>query len=171
MRKSIVVHCSLGHCQLVAPVTTNEWSCRDFPYRHLVQWSAAPSHLSSFRRDILVLRSPVAASADAFDRNCWNLESDGSVAADSDHMPGPVLIAMHFASYWPLESGHTAMVDALRRDVDAGGIVAFDYCCSLTAGAVAAEPTIAFDYFLSNIIDLVATYFVDINLAIDGALD
>lgn len=169
MRKSIVEHCSLGRCQLVGPVTTSEWSCRDFPYRHLVQWSAAPNHLSSFRMDILVLRLPAAASADAFDRNCLNSESDGFV--DSDHMPGPVLTAMHSASYWPLEPGHTAIVGALRCDVDAGGIVAFDYCCSLTAGAAAAGSTIAFDYFLSNKIDLVAAHFVDINLAIDGALD
>lgn len=121
--------------------------------------------------DILALRLPAAASADAIDRNCLNSEYDGFVAADSDHMPESVLIAMHSASYWPLEFGHTANVGALRRDVDAGGIVAFDYYCSLTAGAAAAESTIAFDYFLSNKIDLVATHFVDINLAIDGALD
>lgn len=69
---------------------------------------------------------------------------------------------------------YTAIVDAKRRDVRAaGGIVASDCCYNLAvaAAAAAAASTNAFDCFLSNKIDLVATHFADINLAIDDALD
>lgn len=45
------------------------------------------------------------------------------------------------------------------------GIVASDCCCNFAAAAVAS--TSAFDYFLSNKIDSVATHFADIHLAID----
>lgn len=102
VRKSIVAHYSLVHCQLVVPVTTNELSFHDFPCRHSGQSFAIPFHRLLFRTDILALQLLVVASVDAFDRNYLNFESDGLVAAAAaadSYDVELVVVALNFASY------------------------------------------------------------------------
>lgn len=98
VRKPIVVHCFLDCHQPMVPVTTD---------------AAAPIRLSSFHKDILVLRSLAEASVDAFARNCY-----GFVVADSC-VAASVAFAVHFASYLPFAFVNTVIVDAMQRDVNA----------------------------------------------------
>lgn len=100
VRKPIVVHCFLDCQQSMAPALTDE---------------AALIHLSSFRKDILALRSLAEASADAFARNCY-----GFVVADLC-VAASVAFAAHFASYLPFAFVNTVIADAMQRDVNAAG--------------------------------------------------